>query len=211
MLPGLGKQNVILGYPWLQDWNPDVNWKMGSLKWRDTAGGTDKTPVEEPKSLKYRARELEGQEDAENSGGRPNIFREPAIMALTFPNEEDERVEGTSPNEEGGDDLNESPVELGYPLQLCDQGETQEGSDYEVIVQTLILEDNCIEFDYEDYYWTIHAIDEKKDLSKGLRNIDSPTYCARRVPSRRLWIQAKTNSAQVFAQRYGRRKKKQGL
>jgi hypothetical protein len=107
----LGKQNVILGYPWLQDWNPDVNWKMGSLKWRDTVGVTVKTPVEEPKSLKYRARELEGQEDAENSRGKPNTFCEPAIMALTFPNEEDERVEGTSPNKEGRDDLNETSLQ----------------------------------------------------------------------------------------------------
>ena len=50
---GLGKQSLILGYPWLQDWNPDIDWKIGSLKWRDTAGGTNKTPVEELKSLKY--------------------------------------------------------------------------------------------------------------------------------------------------------------
>jgi hypothetical protein len=199
---GLGKQNVILGYPWLQDWNPDVNWKMGSLKWRDTVGGTVKTPVEEPKSLEYRARKLEGQEDAENSGGRPNIFREPAIMALTFPNEEDERVEGTSPNEEGGDDLNESPVELGYPLQLCDQGETQEGPDHEIIVQTLILEDNCIEFDYEDYYWTIHAIDEKNISPKDFETLIHQLIVQEEFYPEDLWIQAKTNAAQVFAQRY---------
>jgi hypothetical protein len=72
---GLGRQDLILGYPWLQDWNPDVDWKMGSLRWRDSAGGTVKTLVEqEPKTLEYRACELEGQEVArKNSGERPKI------------------------------------------------------------------------------------------------------------------------------------------
>jgi len=31
---GLGKQKVILGFPWLQDENPDVNWKTGEMKWK---------------------------------------------------------------------------------------------------------------------------------------------------------------------------------
>ena len=31
---GLREQRMILGYPWLRDWNPDVDWKMGSLKSR---------------------------------------------------------------------------------------------------------------------------------------------------------------------------------
>jgi hypothetical protein len=104
---GLGKENIILEYPWLRDWNPDVNWKLGSLRWRDTAGDTDKTPADEPKQLEYRERKREGQEVAdENSGGRPKIFRDTAIMSLSCQeNEYLGRVEGSSPNEEGGDDL----------------------------------------------------------------------------------------------------------
>jgi len=56
---GLGKQGLILEYPWLQDWNPDVDWKLGSLKWRDIVGGTNKTLVEEPKSLLYSQSNIE--------------------------------------------------------------------------------------------------------------------------------------------------------
>jgi hypothetical protein len=32
---GLGKQKVILGFPWLQDKNPDVNWKTGEIRWKE--------------------------------------------------------------------------------------------------------------------------------------------------------------------------------
>jgi hypothetical protein len=32
----LGVQNVILGLPWLEKYNPDVNWKEKSLEFRDS-------------------------------------------------------------------------------------------------------------------------------------------------------------------------------
>jgi len=123
---GLGKQTIILGYPWLQDWNPDVDWKLGSLRWRDMAGGTKKTPAGEQKQPKCRARKLEGQEDAdENSGGRPKICRDTAIMSSTVHEAVIAygHVMGTSPNEEGGDDL-EIPVEPGYPLTQSTEDQT---------------------------------------------------------------------------------------
>lgn len=34
MLIGLGKQRIILGFPWLNEQNPDINWKTGEFKWR---------------------------------------------------------------------------------------------------------------------------------------------------------------------------------
>ena len=30
---GLGKQTLILGFPWLQEENPDIDWKLGTLTW----------------------------------------------------------------------------------------------------------------------------------------------------------------------------------
>ena len=30
---GLGKVSLILGYPWLQTWNPDVDWHKRTLYW----------------------------------------------------------------------------------------------------------------------------------------------------------------------------------
>ncbi len=31
---GLGKQKIILGFPWLQDENPTVDWKTGEIQWK---------------------------------------------------------------------------------------------------------------------------------------------------------------------------------
>ena len=34
LVTGLGKQKIILGFPWLQKHNPDIDWKKGTLKWQ---------------------------------------------------------------------------------------------------------------------------------------------------------------------------------
>ena len=34
LVTGLGKQKVILGFPWLAQENPDINWTTGEFKWR---------------------------------------------------------------------------------------------------------------------------------------------------------------------------------
>src|SRR6202789_2621471 len=33
-LTGLGKQKIILGFPWLQEQNPVINWKTGEFRWQ---------------------------------------------------------------------------------------------------------------------------------------------------------------------------------
>ena len=37
MVTGLGKEQIILGFPWLTDHNPDINWKTGRFSWRKLA------------------------------------------------------------------------------------------------------------------------------------------------------------------------------
>jgi hypothetical protein len=37
LITGLGNQKIILGLPWLQKHNPEINWKEGTLQWRRTA------------------------------------------------------------------------------------------------------------------------------------------------------------------------------
>ena len=32
----LGKQKIILGFPWLHEYNPEINWKTGDFTWRKT-------------------------------------------------------------------------------------------------------------------------------------------------------------------------------
>ena len=35
LVTGLGNQKIILGFPWLNEHNPDINWKTGEFKWRN--------------------------------------------------------------------------------------------------------------------------------------------------------------------------------
>ena len=34
LVSGLGKQNIILGFPWLHEHNPNINWRTGEFTWR---------------------------------------------------------------------------------------------------------------------------------------------------------------------------------
>ena len=36
LVTGLGKQKIILGFPWLHEHNPEINWKMGAFFWQET-------------------------------------------------------------------------------------------------------------------------------------------------------------------------------
>ena len=35
-MTGLGKQRIILNFPWLNKHNPEINWQTGELNWRTT-------------------------------------------------------------------------------------------------------------------------------------------------------------------------------
>jgi len=36
LMTGLGKQRIILSFPWLNKHNPEINWQTGELNWRTT-------------------------------------------------------------------------------------------------------------------------------------------------------------------------------
>ena len=36
LVTGLGKQKIILGFPWLHEQNPEINWKTGDFSWQET-------------------------------------------------------------------------------------------------------------------------------------------------------------------------------
>ena len=38
MVMGLGKQKIILGYTWLRETNPIIDWQKGTLEWRRPEG-----------------------------------------------------------------------------------------------------------------------------------------------------------------------------
>ena len=39
LVTSLGREAMILGYTWLRKANPDINWKLGTLAWRETTIG----------------------------------------------------------------------------------------------------------------------------------------------------------------------------
>ena len=39
LISELGKQKVILGFPWLNEQNPNINWKTGNFEWRSPYPG----------------------------------------------------------------------------------------------------------------------------------------------------------------------------
>jgi len=58
LVAGLGRNKVILGLSWLEDVNPDINWKKGTLKWRDPpdcVNGEDCSDDEEEAESSSRA------------------------------------------------------------------------------------------------------------------------------------------------------------
>ena len=36
LVTGLGKQKIILSFPWLHEYNPEINWKTGDFAWQKT-------------------------------------------------------------------------------------------------------------------------------------------------------------------------------
>jgi hypothetical protein len=42
LVTGLGRKKVILGYPWLVDLNPDIDWRKGILRWRHDRPGSSR-------------------------------------------------------------------------------------------------------------------------------------------------------------------------
>jgi hypothetical protein len=39
-ITGLGKQKVIMGFPWLEEANPIIDWRKGTLEWRQSPSST---------------------------------------------------------------------------------------------------------------------------------------------------------------------------
>src|SRR5271154_1109525 len=48
LITGLGKQKIILGFPWLQLTNPVINWQTGDFQWRDTPRKQEQTITKTP-------------------------------------------------------------------------------------------------------------------------------------------------------------------
>jgi hypothetical protein len=45
LVTGLGKEHIILGFPWLNEHNPDIDWKTGHFLWREFNKQTTRTSI----------------------------------------------------------------------------------------------------------------------------------------------------------------------
>ena len=53
LVTGLGKQQIILGYTWLKEMNPLIDWQKGTLEWRQWKHSMLKKPPDESKTIEY--------------------------------------------------------------------------------------------------------------------------------------------------------------
>src|SRR5271170_2151043 len=58
LVTGLGKQRIILGFPWLQKHNPLINWETGSFEWRHTPGETNIRKITESSEVTKKLLEI---------------------------------------------------------------------------------------------------------------------------------------------------------
>ena len=96
MITGLGKQQMILGFPWLREQNPDINWQTGEFKWRprmfQVTGEHRLTPMQLAKvlvrkQLGYKMPKLgttitEELDEQENLNHTQNLLSETELATL---------------------------------------------------------------------------------------------------------------------------------
>jgi transposase InsO family protein len=88
LVTGLGKQKIILGYPWLRETNPMIDWKKGTLEWRQP-----KLPEKETQ-IRTTVTILEEEDDEEylNSTQNPLDSSELALLVSSITCEMDNDI-----------------------------------------------------------------------------------------------------------------------
>ena len=90
MVTGIGKTKIILGFTWLQETNPKINWKKGTLKWRKTA--TNETPQEHAHRTPASISEEDDEDEHLNSTRNPLDESDLSLLIST--------ITGTTDNDE---------------------------------------------------------------------------------------------------------------
>ena len=109
LVTGLGKERIILGFPWLNEHNPDINWKTGEFSWRETRKRRflilpqrkphPLRPLERAKELSRRAlrtkpsiEEIPDEEEHLNSTQHPLDVDELSILISTITGDTDDTI-----------------------------------------------------------------------------------------------------------------------
>jgi len=107
-ITGLGKQKIILGFTWLHQTNPDINWQTGDIRWRPIEANEDCAilPVNMPE---------QGSEEWVEFHGNETLH--PSIEEV----EDEEEWKNSSLNESDLDDFNEIIIRyIGMDESLTD-------------------------------------------------------------------------------------------
>src|SRR5271169_2678920 len=62
---GLGKQKIILGFPWIQEHNPLIDWKKGMIEWR----------MKEPRKMVFQWRKKKIEEETTTTEEPPKLIQ----------------------------------------------------------------------------------------------------------------------------------------
>jgi hypothetical protein len=83
LITGLGKQKIILGFPWLKKMNPIIDWQKGTLEWRQPKLGKTLSQKEE-KRLRTTATITEEEDIEEHLNSTQNPIEDDDDDELTL-------------------------------------------------------------------------------------------------------------------------------
>ena len=82
LVTGLGRQKIILGFPWLAKANPIIDWQKATLEWRQPEPGNALPKQEERRKTPATISEEEDEEEYLNSTQNPNFSLYPPLAGL---------------------------------------------------------------------------------------------------------------------------------
>ena len=89
LVTGLGKQKIILGFPWLKQTNPIIDWEKGTLEWRQPKR---KQPKKEKSAITTVMVEEEDREEYLNSTQNPLNDDELAVLISSITGDADNDI-----------------------------------------------------------------------------------------------------------------------
>ena len=89
LVTGLGKQKIILGFPWLKQTNPIIDWEKGTLEWRQPKR---KQPKKEKSAITTVMVEEEDREEYLNSTQNPLNDDELAVLISSITGDVDNDI-----------------------------------------------------------------------------------------------------------------------
>ena len=84
LVTGLGRQKIILGFPWLTKTNPIIDWQKGTLEWREPKLGKELPKPEKLLRTTTTITEEEDEEEYLNSMQNPLDDTELSVLISTI-------------------------------------------------------------------------------------------------------------------------------